>query len=66
MLKSWLDSKSIKYTNYNVDENPVAAQNMVRLSGQFGVPFTTIEKADGSMDKILGFDRPAFESALKK
>lgn len=64
MLKKWLDSKSIEYTNYNVDENPVAAQNMVRLSGQMGVPFSTIEDDDGQMEKILGFDRPRFEAAL--
>lgn len=64
MLKSWLQSKSIEFTNYNVDENPIAAQNMVNLSGQMGVPFSTIEFDDGSMEKILGFDRQKFESAL--
>jgi arsenate reductase-like glutaredoxin family protein len=64
MLKSWLNSKSIEYTNYNVDENPIAAQNMVRLSGQMGVPFSTIEHEDGSVDKILGFDRHRFDLAL--
>ena len=65
MLKNWLDSKSIEYTNYNVDENPIAAQNMVSLSGQMGVPFSTIEYDDGQMEKILGFDRPRFEAALR-
>lgn len=65
MLKSWLSSKSIEFTNYNVDQNPIAAQNMVNLSGQMGVPFSTIEFEDGRVEKILGFDRPAFELALK-
>lgn len=65
MLKKWLDDKSIKYTVYNVDENPIAAQNMVRLSGQMGVPFSTIEYDDGKTENILGFDRPKFERALK-
>jgi glutaredoxin len=65
MLKSWLSSKSIEFTNYNVDQNPIAAQNMVNLSGQMGVPFSTIEFGDGRIEKILGFDRPKFEAALK-
>ena len=64
MLKQWLDKKSVEYTNYNVDENPYAAQAMASLSGQRGVPFSTIEFEDGKMQKILGFDRPQFESAL--
>lgn len=66
MLKKWLDNKSIEYTNYNVDENPIAAQHMVSLSGQMGVPFSTIEYDDGHIEKILGFDRPRFEAAIKE
>lgn len=65
MLKKWLDDKSVEYANYNVDENPIAAQNMVNLSGQMGVPFSTVEYDDGRIEKILGFDRTRFESALK-
>jgi len=65
MLKGWLNDKSIEYTNYNVDENPFAAQMMVNMSGQMGVPFSTIEYDDGSVEKILGFDRPRFEAVLQ-
>ena len=65
MLKGWLDSKSIGYTNYNVDENPYAAQMMISQSGQRGVPFSTIEYDDGRIEKILGFDRVRFEAALR-
>ena len=61
MLKSWLKSKDISYTEYRVDQNPIAAQNMINLSGQMGVPFTTIEKDDGTTESILGFDRARFE-----
>lgn len=63
-LKRWLDDKKIDYTDYLVDKNPYAAQTMVQLSGQMGVPFSTIEFEDGRMEKILGFDRGAFELAL--
>lgn len=64
MLKRWLDSQKIAYTNYFVDYNPVAAQNMLRLSGQMGVPFSTIEFEDGSLEKIVGFDQNRFELAF--
>lgn len=65
MLKQWLDGKNIEYTVYNVDENPIAAQNMVLISGQTGVPFSTIELDDGTTEKILGFDRQRFNAILK-
>lgn len=56
MLTRWLDDKKIDYTEYKVDKNPFAAQAMVNLSGQMGVPFTTIEDDGGDMVKVLGFD----------
>lgn len=64
MLKNWLGDKSVEFTEYLVDRNPIAAQNMVNLSGQMGVPFSTVEYDDGRVEKILGFDRPRFEAAL--
>jgi len=65
-LKKWLDEKGVEYTEYMVDKNPYAANMMISLSGQMGVPFSTVEKDDGSMDKILGFDREKFQVALQK
>lgn len=64
MLKKWLDDKGIEYTDYMVDKNPYAAQMMVQQSGQSGVPFTTIEKDDGQIEGILGFDRGLLGQAL--
>lgn len=66
MLKRWLDEKKLAYTDYMVDKNPYAAQVMMQQSGQRGVPFTTIEHDDGTVDKILGFDRPRFEAVLQQ
>lgn len=66
MLKRWLDEKKIEYTDYMVDKNPFASQMMVQQSGQRGVPFSTIEHEDGTVDKILGFDRARFEAVLQK
>jgi glutaredoxin len=66
MLKAWLNEKGQKYEVVMVDENQEAAQKMYELSGgQMAVPFTTIEFDDGTVEKILGFDRPRFETALK-
>ncbi len=56
MVKRWLDSKAVDYDEIRVDSDYEAAQRMVKLSGQMGVPFTTIEKDDGTMEKILGYD----------
>ena len=64
MLKKWLDDKGIAYDDYLVDTNPYAAQMMVSQSGQRGVPFTTIEHPDGTVSKILGFDREKLNAAL--
>lgn len=64
MLKKWLDDKGVKYEEFLVDRNPYAAQMMISLSGQRGVPFTTIEHEDGTMDKILGFDRARIDQVL--
>ncbi len=64
MLKRWLTDNKIEYTDYLVDKNPYAAQLMVQLSGQQGVPFTTVEDSDGTMEKILGFDRARLSQAV--
>lgn len=65
MLNRWLKDKNVEHTEYKVDQNPYAAQMMVGLSGQMGVPFTTVEDEDGSMAKVLGFDVPRLQKALE-
>lgn len=66
MLKKWLKEKNVDFSEYLVDQNPYAAQMMVSMSGQMGVPFSTVEQDDGSVDKILGFDREKFAISLSK
>lgn len=63
MLTRWLNDKKIEFTEYKVDKNPIAAQQMVAVSGQMGVPFTTVE-GDGDVKKILGFDVGSLQAAL--
>lgn len=64
MLKTYLDSKGIKYNNIFVDDDEKAAQQMIEESGQMGVPFTEITKDDGTVVKILGFDQAKINEAL--
>lgn len=64
MVKRWLDGKGIGYEDIRVDSDREAARKMVELSGQMGVPFTTIEKENGTIDKILGFDTASLSRSL--
>lgn len=65
MVKRWLDEKEIEYTEYRVDQNPHAAQYMVQISGQRGVPLTVVDKDEEDEAKlILGFDTNQLEAAL--
>lgn len=65
MQKDYLNSKNIQFTEILVDENPDEAQKMIEISGQMGVPFTTIEKDDGQKVNILGFDKTKINEALE-
>ena len=64
-LKRWLSEKGYEYTDYSVDKNPYAAQIMVQQSGQMGVPFTTVERKDSTIEKVIGFDRQKLSSILE-
>jgi hypothetical protein len=64
MLKSYLQSKHIPYEEKMADLDQSLTQELYDKSGQLGVPFTIIEKEDGSIEEILGFDRPKIDAAL--
>ncbi|UCH12450.1 MAG: glutaredoxin family protein [Candidatus Omnitrophota bacterium] len=59
--KEYLSSKGISYQDIDVSSNKAAADEMVKLSGQMGVPVITI---DGSV--INGFDKAKIDSLVKK
>lgn len=64
MLKGYLQSKNIAYEEKHVDQDQKLAEELLEKSGQLGVPFTIIEKGDGTEEKILGFDRHKIDSVL--
>ena len=58
-LKAWLAQNNIPYHAIVVGEDPVAAREMIDLTGQRGVPVIVI---DGEV--IVGFDSPRIEALL--
>ncbi len=58
--RDFLKSKNIKFKDINVGENQKAAKEMIKKSGQQGVPVVDINGAI-----IVGFDEPAIRKALK-
>lgn len=64
MESEYLNSKNIPFEEIYVDKDPSAAENMIKISGQMGVPFTVISKDDGTQVTILGFDRAKIDTAL--
>jgi len=59
LAKRYFDSKGIEYTNYNVGEDQAKAVEMMRRSGEQGVPMIFI---DGVL--VRGFNRPQIDALL--
>lgn len=59
-VKEYFDSKGVKYKDIDVSEDHDLADEMVKKSGQMGVPVIEIgEKV------IVGFDQKAIDEALE-
>jgi len=53
-IKEWLDSEDLDYVEHNVAEDQEKATEMIRKTGQRGVPQTLVEK-NGEEKVIVGF-----------
>ena len=62
--KEFFKEHNIEFTEVAVDTDPAAADEMIELSGQMGVPYTVITADDGTTQGILGFDQPRLKAAL--
>jgi len=60
MTKDFLKDNKIKFKSIDVSSDYSAAQNMVRKSGQMGVPVIEINK-----QIIVGFNKSSLKKALK-
>lgn len=58
--KKYFDSIGVKYTDINVEEDHQAAEDMVKKSGQMGVPVIEIGK-----ELVVGFDKPKIDKILE-
>jgi glutaredoxin 3 len=61
MVKDFLKEKNIEFEDIDVGANHDKAEEMVKKSGQMGVPVIEI---DGSI--IVGFNKSKIEEALEK
>ena len=62
-VKELLKEKKVKFTEKNISKNPKLAEEMIKKSGQMGVPVVNIEK-DGKEDVIVGFDQAKLTQVL--
>lgn len=58
-VKRYLKEKNVSFKDIDVSRDQQAAQNMIRKSGQTGVPVIDI---GGKI--IIGFNKPAIDRAL--
>lgn len=58
--KKYFDSIGVAYNDINVENDRQAAEQMVKESGQMGVPVIKIEDSI-----IIGFNRPQIDAALQ-
>jgi len=61
LAKQYFSSKGISYEDFDVSANQKAMEEMVKLSGQMGVPTIVI---NGQI--IVGFDKTRVEELLGK
>lgn len=65
MLKDYLKEKNVEFEERLVDQDDLARQEMQKISkGFLGVPFTAIEKDDGGVEGVIGFDKNRLNSLL--
>jgi glutaredoxin 3 len=60
LAKNYLDSKKVAYEAFDVGADRAKAEEMIKKSGQMGVPVLDI---GGKI--IVGFDKAAIDAALK-
>ncbi len=59
MAKEFFNEKNIVYTNYDVASDAAKREEMIKLTGQLGVPVIVV----GS-DIMIGFDRSKLAAKL--
>ena len=60
MAKDFLKKKGVKFEDIDVSEDEEAGEELVKKTGQYGVPVIEIGN-----DLVIGFDKEKIESLLK-
>jgi glutaredoxin 3 len=58
-VKEYLASRGVAYQNFDVSSDQVALDEMVRTTGQMGVPVIVVDS-----EVIVGFDKDRLDSLL--
>jgi hypothetical protein len=64
MIADWLTSKQVPFEKILVDRDEQAAMDMVKRTGQMGVPVTEITYPDRDPEFIIGFNPPQLSYML--
>ncbi len=64
MEKDYLNKHNIEFTEFFVEEDEKKAQEMIKKSGQMGVPVTVIANGKRKEEVIVGFDKEKLDSVL--
>ena len=64
MTKEFFKMHNIEYAEKNVAADPALAEEMIKRSGQMGVPVTVVKDVSGTETLIVGFDRSRLALAL--
>lgn len=59
MVKDYLQSKNIAFSDIDVSQDRMQAMKMVQKSGQMGVPQLWIDE-----EVVVGFDKPRINALL--
>lgn len=64
LLKDWLNHHQIKYQEIDLSINLAEGEEMIRKTGQMGVPVSIITFSDKREEIILGFDQARLGTVL--
>lgn len=64
MEKQYLQQKGVTFEEFLVDHDPAKAEEMIKKSGQMGVPVTVVATTNGHEEIIVGFDKPKIDQLL--
>ena len=59
MAKDYLSSKGISFKGFDVSQDKTALDEMIKVSGQMGVPVITING-----EVVVGFDKDRIDSLI--